>query len=71
MFPGYNRRKGFSIKDEQFDVRFLMFYFYNSGMYYDEDGDLAEEFYEEVTPVQGTPWMRRITKNLTRQVCSL
>ena len=36
-------------------VCFLMFYFYNSGMYYDEDGDLAEEFYEEVTPVQGTP----------------
>ena len=52
-------------------VCLLMFYFYSSGMYYDEDGDLAEEFYEEVTPAQGTPWMRRITKNLTRQVCSL
>ncbi|XP_066918395.1 tumor suppressor candidate 2-like [Clytia hemisphaerica] len=38
-----------------------------SRMYYDEDGDLAEEFYEEVTPQQGTPWMRRVTKNLTKQ----
>ena len=56
-------------------VQLVIFYFHclfyniNSGMYYDEDGDLAEEFYEEVTPAQGTPWMRRITKNLTRQVC--
>ena len=41
-----------------------------SGMYYDEDGDLAEEFYEEVTSAEGIPWMRRITENLTRQVRS-
>ena len=49
-------------------IEFSLF-FHSSRMYYDEDGDLAEEFYEEVTPQQGgTPWMRRITKNLTWQV---
>jgi len=52
--------------NNEFDKGFI---FHSSRMYYDEDGDLAEEFYEEVTPRQGgTPWMRRITKNLTWQV---
>ena len=37
-------------------------------MYFDEDGDLAHEFYEEVVPDYGKPWMRRITENLMHQV---
>ena len=37
-------------------------------MYYDEEGDLAEEFYEEVVPSGGRPWMKRITDSLTWQV---
>lgn len=37
-------------------------------MYYDEDGDLADEFYEEITPKTGAPWMRKITEHLTWQV---
>ncbi|XP_057313849.1 tumor suppressor candidate 2-like [Hydractinia symbiolongicarpus] len=38
-----------------------------SAMYIDEDGDLAEEFYEEVILNTGRPWMRRITEHLTWQ----
>jgi len=36
-------------------------------MFQDEDGDLAHEFYEEVDPLEGRPWMRRVTENLTEQ----
>jgi hypothetical protein len=40
-------------------------------MYFDEDGDLAHAFYEEVSgaKAQGKAFMRRITKNLRPQVC--
>ena len=34
----------------------------------DDDGDVAHEFYEEVTSSPGKPWMRRITENLIEQV---
>ena len=37
-------------------------------MYFDEDGDLAEEFYEEVSPAGHKPWMKRVTEGLMRQV---
>ncbi len=37
-------------------------------MYLDEDGDLAHEFYEEISPPSGKPWMRRITENIFPQV---
>ena len=36
-------------------------------MFLDEDGDLAHEFYEEVVPSNGRPWMRRVTENLIEQ----
>ena len=35
----------------------------------DDDGDVAHEFYEEVTSSPGKPWMRRIRENLIEQVC--
>ena len=37
-------------------------------MYFDEDGDLAHEFYEEIKK-GGKRKMRRVEKNLTPQVC--
>ncbi|CAG0915348.1 unnamed protein product [Notodromas monacha] len=41
-----------------------------SSMYFDEDGDLAHAFYEEVwnSKFKGRVFMRRITKNLRPQV---
>ena len=39
-----------------------------SNQYIDEDGDVAEEFYEEVISSQGYPWMKRITEHLSWQV---
>ena len=47
----------------------LFIYLYFSQMFYDEDGDLAQEFYEEVVPRKGHASMRRITKRLSWQVC--
>ena len=39
-------------------------------MYFDEDGDLAHEFYEEVAPKRkgGRRKMRRVVRNLVPQV---
>ena len=39
-------------------------------MFFDEDGDLAHEFYEEVGPRKrgGKKRMRRVDRNLTPQV---
>lgn len=41
-----------------------------SSMYFDEDGDVAHEFYEEVPPLRRgvKATMRRILTNLTPQV---
>ena len=39
-------------------------------MFQDEDGYLAHEFYEEIAPSNGRPWMKRITENLIEQVNS-
>lgn len=36
-------------------------------MFQDEDGYLAHEFYEEIAPSNGRPWMKRITENLIEQ----
>lgn len=38
-------------------------------MYFDEDGDLAHEFYEEVKPTNegGKAWMRQLTERLSPQ----
>ncbi|XP_065668849.1 tumor suppressor candidate 2 isoform X3 [Hydra vulgaris] len=38
-----------------------------STQYVDEDGDVAEEFYEEVISSHGYPWMKRITERLCWQ----
>ncbi|XP_065058480.1 tumor suppressor candidate 2-like [Rhopilema esculentum] len=38
-----------------------------SSLFIDEDGDAAHEFYVEVTPPNGRPWMKRITENLIEQ----
>ena len=40
---------------------------YPRSMYFDEDGDLAHEFYEEIKK-GGKRRMKRIEKNLTPQV---
>eukprot|EP00794_Sanderia_malayensis_P006765 gene6765-7526_t len=38
-----------------------------SSMCFDEDGDVAHEFYEEMVPSSGKPWMKQITENLFEQ----
>ena len=40
-------------------------------MFLDEDGDVAHEFYEEVQPDNGRPWMKQITDGLIWQVKEL
>ena len=50
----------------QFIVEFAILY---RSMYFDEDGDLAHEFYEEVLPRKkgGKRKMKRVEKNLRPQ----
>lgn len=44
-------------------------YSLSSSMYFDEDGDLAHEFYEEVKPTSKgeKAWMRPLTERLSPQ----
>lgn len=52
-------------------LRFNKFLFFCSSMYFDEDGDLAHEFYEETIVTkngQRKVKLKRIYKNLTPQV---
>lgn len=49
-------------------VYFLLIFF-SSSMYFDEDGDLAHEFYEEVRPSKKgkKSYMKKITRRLLPQ----
>lgn len=45
-------------------------YFFSRSMYFDEDGDLAHEFYEEVKVNETVTEMKRKSSNLKPQASS-
>ncbi|CAH3022657.1 unnamed protein product [Porites evermanni] len=53
-----------------FDLKlFVVYFFFASSMYFDEDGDLAHEFYEEVRPSKRgkKSYMKKVTRRLLPQ----
>ena len=54
-----------NVQSQLMNIQVRFWYRFRS-MYFDEDGDLAHEFYEEVIPKRrgGTRKMRRVSKRL-------